>query len=65
MLVGENFFHELKYIIATNYNIGDLMDIVQIHLGTVNKSFIIRTAGKNKKKRIFLENTIPVKLKMK
>ena len=65
MIIDKNFTHELKYIISTNYNIGDLMDFEQIHLGSVNKSFIIKTAGKVKKKRIFLENTIPVKLKMK
>ena len=49
MMVDDNFTHELKYIISTNYNIGDLMDFEQIHLGSVNKSFIIRTAGKIKK----------------
>ena len=64
MLVDENFFHELNYIIATNYNIGDLMDFEQIHLGTVNKSFIIRTAGKNnKKKTYFFRKYNPGKIK--
>ena len=65
MMVTENFTHELKYIISTNYNIGDLMDFKQIHLGSVNKSFVIRTAGENKKKRIFLENIILAKPKVK
>lgn len=64
-MVEENFTHELKHIISTNYCIGDLMDFEQIHLGSVNKSFVIRTAGENKKKRIFLENIILVKAKMK
>ena len=53
MMIDENFTHELKYIISTNYNIGDLMDFEQIHLGSVNKSFIIRTAGENTKKAYF------------
>ncbi len=59
----ENFFHELKHIIATNYNIGDLMDIEQIHLGTVNKSFIIRTVDRNKKKSYFFRKYNPGKTK--
>jgi hypothetical protein len=41
MMVDENFTHELKYIISTNDNIGDLMDFEQIHLGSVNKSFTL------------------------
>ena len=64
-MVEENFIHELKHIISSNYSTGYLVDLEQIHLGSVNKSFIVKTAGKIKKKRIFLENTIPVKLKMK
>jgi len=46
MIANENFTHKLKYIISTNYKIGGLMDFEQIHLGSVNKSFIIRTAAK-------------------
>ena len=62
-MVEENFTHELKYIISTNYNIGDLMDFEQIHLGSVNKSFIIRTAGKIKKKAYFFRKYNPGKTK--
>ena len=53
MMVDENFSRELKYIVSTKYNIGDLIDFEQIHLGTVNESFIIRTAGKIKKAYFF------------
>jgi hypothetical protein len=63
MMVDENFTHELKYIISTNYNIGDLMDFEQIHLGSVNKSFIIRTVSKIKKKAYFFRKYNPGKTK--
>ncbi len=53
MMLYDSFFHEIKHIISTNYNIGDLMDFEQIHLGTVNKSFIIRTTDKIKKEYFF------------
>ena len=63
MMVDENFTPELKYVISTNYNIGDLMDFEQIHLGSVNKSFIIKTAGKIKKKAYFFRKYNPAKTK--
>jgi len=62
-MVDKNFTHELKYIISTNYDIGDLMDFEQIHLGSVNKSFIIRTVGKIKKKVYFFRRYTPGKTK--
>ena len=52
-MIDENFFHELKPIISTNYSIGDLVNFEQIHLGSVNKSFIIKTADRINKKAYF------------
>jgi len=63
MMVEENFTYILNQIISTNYNIGNLMDFEQIHLGSVNKSFIIRTAGKIKKKAYFFRKYNPGKTK--
>jgi len=53
MMIVENFFHELKHIVSTNYSIGELVDCEQIHMGAVNKSFIIKTADKINKKAYF------------
>jgi homoserine kinase type II len=53
MMIEENFYNELKHIISNNYSVGDLMDFEQIHLGSVNKSFIIKTADKINKKAYF------------
>ena len=53
MMIEENIFNELKHIISNNYSVGDLMDFEQIHLGSVNKSFIIKTADKINKKAYF------------
>jgi homoserine kinase type II len=61
MIVDDNFAQELKYIISTCYNIGDLMNFEQIHLGSVNKSFIIRTDGQIKKKMYFFRKYNPGK----
>jgi len=58
-----SFIHELKHIISTNYNIGVLMDVEQIHLGSVNKSFIIKTIGKIKVNTYFLRKYNPGKAK--
>lgn len=63
MMADENFTSELKYIISTNYNIGYLMDFEQIHLGSVNKSFIIRTADEIQKKTYFFREYNPGKTK--
>ncbi len=63
MKTKENFIHELKDIISANYTIGDLIDFEQIHLGAINKSFIIKTAAKGKKKKYFLRKYNPSKRK--
>ena len=62
-MIEENFIHELKHIISGNYSIGDLVDLEQIHLGSVNKSFIIRTDGKINKKAYFFRKYNPGKTK--
>lgn len=54
MKTNENFIDQLKDIISKNYAIGDLINYEQIHLGSVNKSFIIKTAAKGKKEKYFL-----------
>ncbi len=63
-MVEEKLVHELKHIISTDYCIGDLIEFEQIHLGTVNKSFVIRTAAENKKSTYFFRKYNPSKTKI-
>lgn len=63
MMTKEDVTSELEQIISTNYSIGDLVDFQQIHLGAVNESFIIETAGKVKKKAYFFRKYNPGRTK--
>ncbi len=53
--------NQLRDIISAHYVVGDLIDFEQIYGGSVNESFLIKTATKGRERRFFVRKYKPGK----